>query len=117
MAGLQRSAVSFRRQGSSGLVWDDRYFSGELTPTMRRHEEQPQRDALFLSGELRPSRNVGSASTFERSRSSASHRIEAISPSRSPSAANPSSPKFTGCGFCGVFGRPIGGARHHKSKR
>ena len=30
MAGLQRSAVSFRRQGSSGFVWDDRFLSEEL---------------------------------------------------------------------------------------
>ncbi|PKI32929.1 hypothetical protein CRG98_046680 [Punica granatum] len=32
MAGLQRSAVSFRRQAphSSGLVWDDRFLLGKL---------------------------------------------------------------------------------------
>ena len=29
MATFQRSAVSFRRQGSSGIVWDDKYISGE----------------------------------------------------------------------------------------
>ncbi|OWM86691.1 MAPK kinase substrate protein At1g80180-like [Punica granatum] len=29
MATLQRSAVSFRRQGSSGPVWDDKYYLGE----------------------------------------------------------------------------------------
>lgn len=29
MATLQRSAVSFRRQGSPGLVWDDKYVLGE----------------------------------------------------------------------------------------
>ncbi|CAK9329584.1 unnamed protein product, partial [Citrullus colocynthis] len=114
MAGLQRSAVSFRRQGSSGLVWDDRFFSGELKPTKRRHEEH---DVVFLSGELRP-RNVGSGGpTFERTRSSAAYRMEAISPSPSPSTGDPSSPKFAGCGFCGVFGRPIGGPRQEKSNK
>jgi hypothetical protein len=30
MASLPRSEVSFRRSGSSGLVWDDRFLSGEL---------------------------------------------------------------------------------------
>ncbi|ERN04425.1 hypothetical protein AMTRI_Chr03g46690 [Amborella trichopoda] len=29
---LQRSSVSFRRQGSSGLIWDDRFLSGEIKP-------------------------------------------------------------------------------------
>ncbi|KAI4387444.1 hypothetical protein MLD38_005277 [Melastoma candidum] len=30
MAELQRSAASFRRQGSSGLVWEDKFLSREL---------------------------------------------------------------------------------------
>ncbi|KAI3495901.1 hypothetical protein L1887_38248 [Cichorium endivia] len=32
MAGLPRSDVSFRRSGSSGLVWEDKLLSGELKP-------------------------------------------------------------------------------------
>ncbi|BAF18111.1 hypothetical protein OsI_20837 [Oryza sativa Indica Group] len=32
MAGLQRSSETFRRSGSSGLVWDDRHLSGEIKP-------------------------------------------------------------------------------------
>lgn len=27
MAGLQRSATTFRRSGSSGLVWDERFLT------------------------------------------------------------------------------------------
>lgn len=30
MTGLQRSAVSFRRQGSSGMIWDDRIIHDPL---------------------------------------------------------------------------------------
>ncbi|XP_022145059.1 uncharacterized protein At1g15400 [Momordica charantia] len=110
MAGLQRSAVSFRRQGSSGRVWDDRFFSGELKPTTCH--ELLQDDAV-----LRPSRSVGSvSSSFHRSRSSsAAHRMAVISPSPPPSSADPASPKFAGCGFCRVFGRPIARDRHQKS--
>ncbi|KGN65310.1 uncharacterized protein At1g15400 [Cucumis sativus] len=120
MAELQRSAVSFRRQGSSGLVWDDRFLSGELKPTTKRlHEDQ--HNVVFLSGELRPSRSVrsGGAPTFERHRSSAAYKMDTISPSPSPSPSrgDPSSPKFAGCGFCGVFGRPVGGNRQHKSNK
>ena len=32
MAGLQRSSETFRRSGSSGLVWDDKKSSGEIKP-------------------------------------------------------------------------------------
>ncbi|OEL32770.1 putative polygalacturonase [Dichanthelium oligosanthes] len=32
MAGLQRSSETFRRSGSSGLVWEDKNFSGEIKP-------------------------------------------------------------------------------------
>ncbi|KAA0046761.1 uncharacterized protein E5676_scaffold64G00370 [Cucumis melo var. makuwa] len=117
MAELQRSAVSFRRQGSSGLVWDDRFLSGELKPTKRFHEDQ--HNVVFLSGELRPSRRVGSGGgpSFERTRSSGAYKMDAISPSPPPSRGDPSSPKFAGCGFCGVFGRPVGGNRQHKSNK
>ena len=37
MAMLQRSGVSFRRQGSSGLVWDEKSFSEELYQTLGQH--------------------------------------------------------------------------------
>ncbi|XP_023530960.1 uncharacterized protein At1g15400-like [Cucurbita pepo subsp. pepo] len=117
MTGLQRSAVSFRRQGSSGLVWDDRFYSGELKPTKRHYEEHLQPDVVSLSKELRTCRSVGSTATSEGTRSSTVHRMEVISPSPTPSMGDPSSPKFTGCGFCGVFGRPIGGSRHQKSNK
>ncbi|KAJ1413386.1 hypothetical protein SESBI_19651 [Sesbania bispinosa] len=42
MAGLQRSAVSFRRQGSSGFVWDDRFLTEELNKVMNNTEEPHQ---------------------------------------------------------------------------
>lgn len=39
MATLQRSSFSFRRQGSSGLVWDDKFINGEFR---QRYEEGGQ---------------------------------------------------------------------------
>ncbi|KAK9690376.1 hypothetical protein RND81_09G123100 [Saponaria officinalis] len=39
---LQRSTISFRRQGSSGLVWDDRFAT----------EKKSHPKDSFLSGEL-----------------------------------------------------------------
>ncbi|GMQ06934.1 hypothetical protein CsSME_00051340 [Camellia sinensis var. sinensis] len=40
MDGLQRSAISFRRQGSSGLVWDDKFLSGKLNQTKPKDHQQ-----------------------------------------------------------------------------
>ncbi|KAL4195028.1 hypothetical protein AMTRI_Chr05g62460 [Amborella trichopoda] len=75
MAGLPQSAVSFRRQGSSGLIWDDRLFSGELRP-------------------------VGFVGMLERNRmtgpSYPSHVVNS-------SPGSPPSPKFHSCGLCGML--------------
>ncbi|KAF5743304.1 hypothetical protein HS088_TW09G01370 [Tripterygium wilfordii] len=38
MATLQRSAVSFRRQGSSGIVWDDKYALGENDQILQKDQ-------------------------------------------------------------------------------
>ncbi|KAL8234938.1 hypothetical protein R6Q59_021038 [Mikania micrantha] len=40
MDGLPRSEVSFRRSGSSGLVWDDKILSGKLEPKEEKKEPQ-----------------------------------------------------------------------------
>ncbi|CAL4970726.1 unnamed protein product [Urochloa decumbens] len=72
MAGLQRSAQTFRRSGSSGLVWDERFLTdaaedsgsggGALRPPGPRR--QP---------ELRHSRSVGSVSMLPRRGEAAEH--------------------------------------------
>ncbi|XWS70853.1 hypothetical protein CRYUN_Cryun03dG0084800 [Craigia yunnanensis] len=41
MATLQRSEVSFRRQGSSGSVWDDLYVLGEDGSVHYRDQLRP----------------------------------------------------------------------------
>ncbi|XP_068652470.1 uncharacterized protein At1g15400 [Aristolochia californica] len=106
MEGLQRSSVSFRRQGSSGLVWEDRFLSGDLSQ-MKKEEEVEFR-------ELRPSRSVGSVGMMERSRSNGGGkgwRTGIVSP-----AVDPPSPKVSACGFCGVFGKSSNN-RRPKSRR
>ncbi|XP_066325191.1 uncharacterized protein [Miscanthus floridulus] len=54
MAGLQRSALTFRRSGSSGLVWDERFLTEEAAAG---RQQQP---------ELRHSRSVGSVAMLRR---------------------------------------------------
>eukprot|EP00262_Sarcandra_glabra_P012631 TRINITY_DN328_c1_g3_i1.p1 TRINITY_DN328_c1_g3~~TRINITY_DN328_c1_g3_i1.p1 ORF type:complete len:117 (+),score=20.26 TRINITY_DN328_c1_g3_i1:25-351(+) len=108
MEGLQRSEISFRRQGSSGLVWEDRFLSGELNQTKKKEE-------LVELRELRPSQSVGSAGMLQRSQSAGggrATRTRKVSP-----AIDPPSPKLSGCGFCGVFGKPARGQRLKVGKR
>lgn len=89
MAGLQRSAVSFRRQGSSGLVWDDKLVSAEL------NNDNNEQDQKGVGGDL----NVRPI-TVQRSRSNGGYRTGKVSP-----AIEPPSPKVSACGFCSAFGK------------
>ncbi|KAG5564544.1 hypothetical protein RHGRI_000652 [Rhododendron griersonianum] len=44
IAALARSTISFRRQGSSGVVWDESFFAAELN--QEKPKEQPPQAAL-----------------------------------------------------------------------
>ncbi|XP_062232027.1 MAPK kinase substrate protein At1g80180-like [Phragmites australis] len=76
MAGLQRSSETFRRSGSSGLVWEDKNFSGEFKP----------------------------AAAVERSRSTGHEHGGYRAAGRVPPALDPPSPRVAVCGFCRLFG-------------
>ncbi|KAF9685274.1 hypothetical protein SADUNF_Sadunf03G0037600 [Salix dunnii] len=116
MAGLQRSAMSFRRQGSSGLVWDDKLISGELNQKQEQEEQEPQHDRktdIKLENDVRPtSRSSTTPSiTIERNRSNGGqrgYRTGRVSP-----AIEPPSPRVSACGFCGAFGKR---AKNHRKK-
>lgn len=108
MAGLQRSATSFRRQGSSGLVWDDKLLtaSGELvqlgnprggeSATKSDRGEEEEKPKLKVS--VPPSKTTGES--MERNRSNRGFRTGKVSP-----AIEPPSPKVSACGFCRAFGK------------
>lgn len=104
MAGLQRSVTSFRRQGSSGLVWDDKLVSGELVKLADKNKEessdQPQKEDSAAGGVRTPSPVAGL--TIDRSRSNGGRgfRTGRVSP-----AIEPPSPKVSACGCCGAFGK------------
>lgn len=121
MAGLQRSAVSFRRQGSSGLIWDDKLFSGELNQIHKPEEEEgggegrddrKQIKAAPRSREIKPeapppptTSAAGSVRDgLDRSRSNGGGR--GLRPVRVSPAIDPPSPKLSGCGFCSPFAKP-----------
>ncbi|CAM8922440.1 hypothetical protein QQ045_023256 [Rhodiola kirilowii] len=97
--GLQRSEISFRRTGSSGLVWDDK-FLGELAKIKPASQDATDAEPRRLSSAADPT-------TLQRSRSDGGgvgkqgyKTMKAPSPS-----VDPPSPKVSGCGgICSVFG-------------
>ncbi|XVF88403.1 hypothetical protein PTKIN_Ptkin19aG0048500 [Pterospermum kingtungense] len=100
MSGLQRSTTSFRRQGSSGLVWDDKFLSGDLNQMKLDNQE-----------------NRGSEATMRRSRSDGGHghMYRTVKPA-SPNM-DPPSPKVSGCCFCGAFGKPDAAKKRRANNR
>ncbi|CAL5096056.1 unnamed protein product [Urochloa decumbens] len=88
MEGLQRSSETFRRSGSSGLVWDDKNFSGEIKPA-----------GDDAGGAVERSRSVGRAQGHGGYRAAG----------RVPPAIDPPSPRVGVCGFCRLFGGGGGG--------
>lgn len=121
MAGLQRSTTSFRRQGSSGLVWDDKLLtaSGELVQLGNprgentsnktdREEEEEKRKLEILS--MPDKASAKTAGSMERSRSNRGFRTGKVSP-----AIEPPSPKVSACGFCRAFGKNDKSNRRPKS--
>ncbi|KAM0853553.1 hypothetical protein ACQ4PT_051000 [Festuca glaucescens] len=107
MAELQRSSQTFRRSGSSGLIWEERFMA----------EDQNQRDqgatgeAEVSSLEPEHSRSVGSTGAVQRrGRDGPEHGgrpsivdNQAFRTRHVPPALDPPSPKFASCMFCGIF--------------
>ncbi|PUZ60057.1 hypothetical protein GQ55_4G092900 [Panicum hallii var. hallii] len=135
MAGLQRSATTFRRSGSSGLVWDERFLT-EADAEAKAADgavEEPQ-------PELRHSRSVGSIGMLRRGGASdgdnkkakekkqkqkQGHKEESRSNQqvfRTKDVApdvDPPSPRVSGCILCTIFGGSgsgAGTARRRSSK-
>ncbi|CAL4909369.1 unnamed protein product [Urochloa decumbens] len=96
MAGLQRSSETFRRSGSSGLVWDDKNFSGEIKP----------------AGDDAAAGGAGAAAERSRSVGHCGYRAAG----RVPPAIDPPSPRVGVCGFCKLFGGGGGGGGKAKAK-
>lgn len=108
MEGLQRSTISFRRQGSSGLVWDDRFVSGELN-RLNNETDETANKPIDSDGGQEPSRDITAhnppppieTAALERNRSTGGggrYRMGRVSP-----AMDPPSPKVSACGFCRAF--------------
>ncbi|PIA42494.1 hypothetical protein AQUCO_02000148v1 [Aquilegia coerulea] len=110
MAGLQRSTSSYRRQGSSGLVWENSKLLGE-------------RSNMKVEGidfkEMRTCQSVGSIKMMDRSMSTGGgrgYRTKKVS----PDMVDPPSPKVMSCGLWKLFGkksqRPKKNGKHNAFK-
>lgn len=98
---LQRSGETFRRSGSSGLVWEDRLLAEDGIQVKSREE------GAEAGG--------GNGRQMERSRSNGGNRpYRAIKVSP---AVDPPSPKVSGCGFCGIFGNSSGAPQKSNPRR
>ena len=118
MAGLQRSSQTFRRSGSSGLVWDERLMSSQ-----DGNQGEPEGTGATEFKELRHSRSVGSVGLQLRRRNDgAEHRRchddgnQGFHTRRVAPALDPPSPKVPGCIFCGIF-RKGGASEPSKPRR
>lgn len=106
---LQRSAVSFRRQGSSGLVWNDRVLSREVARPAGKPEPK------FLSGELaRPNKGQRSGHRPHDRADVVGTSDVNVRPVRTVrsnggragfESSEPPSPRVSGCGCCGGLGK------------
>ncbi|RVW47487.1 MAPK kinase substrate protein [Vitis vinifera] len=75
MAGLQRSEISFRRQGSSGSVWDDKFLAGALNQAKQNDQEEEQKAE---AGEAKLSQSPAPISVMERSRSNGGQAYKTV---------------------------------------
>ncbi|KAJ9548683.1 hypothetical protein OSB04_021226 [Centaurea solstitialis] len=89
MEALPRSEVSFRRSGSSGLVWDDKLLSGELKPSSNPKDDEEREKKEQQRAEPRPYKSVEVEPTID-----------------------PPSPKISGC--CGSLFKEN---HHHRRRR
>ncbi|CAN8312252.1 unnamed protein product [Cochlearia groenlandica] len=142
MEALQRSTISFRRQGSSGIVWDDRLIAelNKQANDQSQRDEQPkpttEQENQIKSGEekenlipikpgderenIRPIKTGGvtTGGGIERSRSNGggATRNQRATGRVSPSL-DPPSPRISTCGCCSAFGKKPPAKKNNQRQR
>ncbi|KAG0458009.1 hypothetical protein HPP92_023166 [Vanilla planifolia] len=106
MAGLQRSTETFRRSGSSGLVWEDLHLPGGMNEP-KQEEEDEAAGPNKAPGMMRRNRSTGGGGGGGRG-----YRTDQVAP-----AVDPPSPKVSCCGFCGDFSKNGEVNRKGKARR
>lgn len=116
MEGLQRSSSTFRRSGSSGLVWDERFLTEDAEAKAAGGADEPQ------PGELRRSRSAGGVGTMlrraggsedkkqqqkkkqQQGQKKEEHDQQVFRTKDVAPDVDPPSPRVSGCILCAIFG-------------
>ncbi|XP_062010630.1 MAPK kinase substrate protein At1g80180-like [Rosa rugosa] len=106
MAELQRSESTFRRQGSSGLIWDDKFLQRALNQV--EAEKQAEAAAAASGGGGGGSDGPAADGGAPGGRGYRTVKV-------APPMMDPPSPKVSGC--CGVFGKPAASKRPRSNQR
>ncbi|KAG6422215.1 hypothetical protein SASPL_118780 [Salvia splendens] len=109
MESLQRSAISFRRQGSSGYVWDDKFLADQFNKVANERKEESstsatrenKEDPIPIATAAKKSPPPPAGLVIDRSRSNGGRgfRTGKVSP-----AVEPPSPRVSAFGCCGALG-------------
>lgn len=114
MEGLQRSSTTFRRSGSSGLVWEERFAPGAGPGGGGAGGEMDEADKKINMGEeegvgrLKRSRSHGNGGGS----GGGGYRAGRVSPS-----LDPPSPRVSVCGFCSFFAKTPTASKPRNSRR
>lgn len=116
MEALQRSSTTFRRSGSSGLVWEDRLApgaggGGSTGGEMDEADTRINRGEGEGVGRLRRSRSHG-GSGGGGGGGAVGYRAGHVSP-----ALDPPSPRVSVCGFCSFFAKNPASSKHPNTRR
>jgi Domain of unknown function (DUF4666) len=112
MEALQRSSTTFRRSGSSGLVWEERFAPGAgpgggAGGEMHGADKKNNKGEEEGVGHLKRSRSQGSGGGS----TGGGYRAGQV-----PPTVDPPSPKVSVCSFCSFFKTPAS-SKHHNSRR
>ncbi|CAN0900907.1 MAPK kinase substrate protein At1g80180 [Linum grandiflorum] len=118
LGGLQRSATSYRRQGSSGLIWDDKLIAEFCNQAEAEKAAAAAAAPLSDTTNRQPKADTVSseAGKMRRSHSAGSRGYRALKVASSPNV-DPPSPKVSTCAFCGLFAKPSPSADGRRRRR
>lgn len=103
MTTLQRSAVSFRRQGSSGRIWSDQFISDPKNGAIFQNQEQTS-NQQSVNNDLEDNIRIQKSNSSSSSSSSAPYFSEIR---RGPDFSSSTRTK-PGCGLSSFFRQCIG---------
>ncbi|CAN7113329.1 unnamed protein product [Brassica rapa subsp. narinosa] len=109
MTTLQRSAVSFRRQGSSGRIWGDQFVLNQKGGETLQNQEHRGEHSTKNSND--PEDNIQIQKSSSSSSSSSSPSSYFSERRREPNISSPTRSK-PGCGLSLFFRQCIGSSAH-----